>query len=207
MRKFILSLTLAAGMAFGQYKAAPAGAPPSELSASVSGMLQKQGTQILNGDKVFCEIWLRTTAPNGPKSTEESVTLPNIPHGSLIGAIKFPAAGADRRGHQIKPGVYTLRYSNYPANGDHQGAAPQRDFLLISKASDDQDGTATPSFRQLVEASEKAAGLPHPGVFSFWKVEGDFKPGFAMEGEHDWVLQTKLGDIPIAIILVGKAEG
>jgi hypothetical protein len=27
------------------------------------------------------------------------------------------------------------------------------------------------------------------------------------EGENDWVLSVKVGNLPIAIILVGKAEG
>ena len=205
MTKIVLSLLLAAGAAFGQYTAGPAGAPPSELNAAITAMLQKDGTKILNGDKVVCEIWLRTVAPNGPKSAEDSVSLPNIPQGSLLGAIRFPAKGADRRGNPIAAGVYTLRYSNYPQNGDHQGVAPQRDFMLISKAADDQDANATPSFKELVAMSEKATGAPHPGVFSFWKADG--KPGLEKEGESDWILHTKLGDIPIALIVIGKVEG
>jgi hypothetical protein len=207
MTKIVLSLMLTAGAVFGQYTAGSAGPPPSELNPVMISMLQKQGTKIANGSNAFCEIWFRTTVPNGPKSAEDNVSLPNIPQGTLLGAIRFSVRAADRRGNPITPGVYTLRYSNFPQNGDHQGVAPQRDFLLISKAEDDQDATANPGFKELVTMSEKATGAPHPGVFSFWKQESNFKPGFAKEGEHDWVLQTKLGDIPIAVILIGKAEG
>ncbi|MEO8127732.1 MAG: hypothetical protein ABJF23_24490 [Bryobacteraceae bacterium] len=205
MTKIVLSLILAASAAFGQYTSGPAGAPPSELSPAVTAMLQKEGIKILDGDKVFCEIWLRTTAPNGPKSAEDSVSLPNIPQGSLLGAIRFPEKGKDRRGNQIAAGVYTLRYSNFPQNGDHQGVAPQRDFMLISKAADDKDPKATPSFKELVATSEKAMGIPHPGVFSFWKADGT--AGLSKDGETDWVLHTKLGDLGIAMIVVGKVEG
>ena len=205
MTKIVLSLTLAVGAAFGQYTSASAGSAPSELNAAVTAILQKDGTKILKGDKVFCEIWLRTAAPNGPKSAEDSVSLPNIPQGALLGAIRFPAKGTDRRGNPIAAGVYTLRYSNFPQNGDHQGVSPQRDFMLISKAADDQDANATPNFKDLVAMSEKATGAPHPGVFSFWKADG--KPGLEKEGENDWILHTKLGDIPIAMIVIGKVEG
>ena len=184
-----------------------AGAPPSDLSPAISALMQKDGMKVMDGKKVVCEIWLRATAPAGAKSAEENVTLPNIPHGALLGAIRFTATGADRRGQQIKPGVYTMRYSNFPQNGDHQGVAPQRDFLVISKASDDQDAAAAPAFTDLVALSQKAMGTPHPGVFSFWKEEAAAKPGISQEGEHDWVLRGKLGDIPVAIIVVGKAEG
>ncbi len=207
MTKLVLSLILAASAAFGQYTAAPAGPPPSELNPGIAALLQKDGTKIMNGATVVCEIWFRATAPSGPKSAEDSVTLPNIPQGALLGAMRFPTRGADRRGNPIAPGVYTLRYSDYPQNGDHQGVAPQRDFLLLSKAADDKDANATPGFKQLVEMSEKATGAPHPGVFSFWKQDTGFKPGFAKEGENDWILQTKLGDIPIAVILIGKVQG
>ena len=55
--------------------------------------------------------------------------------------IRLPERGADRRGQTIKPGVYTLRYGNYPQNGDHQGVEPQRDFLVLSPVAEDKDVT------------------------------------------------------------------
>jgi len=156
---------------------------------------------------VVCEIWFRSAAPAGPKSAEEGVTLPLIPQGALLGVLRFPARGSDRRGQPIKPGVYTLRYSLQPVNGDHQGVAPQRDFLLMTPADADKDPNSTPKFDDLVAMSRKASGTPHPAVLSLWKVDTDFKPGFAKMGENDWVLQAKIADLQIAIILVGKAEG
>jgi hypothetical protein len=203
----LLPYLLVATSAFAQYTTAPAGAPPSDVSSGMSAMLQKDGTKVMNGDKVYCEIWLPSAAPNGPASSEANVSLPNIPQGALLGVIRVGAGFSDRRGNGVKPGVYTMRYSNFPQNGDHQGVAPQRDFALLSKASDDKDGKANPDFKTLVDMSEKAMGRPHPGVLSMWKVQSDFKPGIAQQGEQDWVLQTKIGDLPVAFILVGKAEG
>ena len=52
--------------------------------------------------------------------------------------------------------------------------------------------------------SRKASGTPHPAVLSFWKADSD-APGFSKQGESDWVLQAKIGDTPIAIILIGLA--
>jgi len=148
---------------------------------------------------------LRTTAPAGAKSTEESVTLPTIPQGALLGAIRFDGSGADRRGQTIKPGVYTLRYSIMPINGDHQGAAPQRDFLLMTPAADDKDLNAAPNFDTLVAMSRKASGTPHPAVLSVWKADSGTL-SLTKQGDSDWVLQSKVGDTPIAIILVGVAS-
>lgn len=207
MFKILLSFALATAC-FAQYKTAPAGAPPSELAPDVVSVLQKEGTKVLAGDgSIFCEIWLRTTAPAKAKTAEENSTITTVAHGSLLGAIRFPSKAADRRGQPLKPGVYTLRLSFHPTNGDHQGVAPQRDFLVLSPADLDKDPNATPVFDDLMNMSRKVSGTPHPAVLSLWKVDNDFKPGFDKMGDNDWVLQTKVADIPVAIILIGKAEG
>ncbi len=148
-----------------------------------------------------------STSPKASGAPEENSTAA-IVHGALLGAIHFPKKASDRRGQTINAGVYTLRYSMFPINGDHQGVAPQRDFALLTPAAEDRDPAATPDFNTLMGWSRKASGTPHPAVLSIWKQEAsDFKPGFAAMGEHDWVLQSKAGDIMLAVILVGKAEG
>jgi len=206
MHKLALSLVLAASAALAQYKSEPAGAPPTELAPAVSQALQHQGTKIVAGDgAVYCEVWFRTALPSGPKPPDETVTL-SVPQGALVGVIRFPGQGADRRGQTIKPGVYTLRYSLIPVNGDHQGAAPQRDFILMTPAANDKDPSATPDFDALVAMSRKASGTPHPAVLSVWAAGASDPIGFAKQGEHDWVLTLKIGDIPVSIVLVGKAE-
>src|SRR5438270_3967050 len=167
MLRPLLILIMAAGAAFSQYKVEPAGPPPPDLPASVAATLQKDGSKVVGANgTAFCEIWYRSTAPTGPKSTEDGVTLPTIPQGALLGALRFPGRGSDRRGQNIKAGVYTLRYSLHPVNGDHQGVAPQRDFLVMIPAADDTDANATPAFDDLMKMSRKASGTPHPAVLS-----------------------------------------
>jgi hypothetical protein len=85
--------------------------------------------------------------------------------------------------------------------------APQRDFALLTPTAEDKDPAALPNFQTLVEWSRKASGTPHPATLSIWKADTDFKPGFEKQGENDWVLQTKIGDTPVAIILIGQAAG
>ena len=199
-----VSLVFCSTAAFAQYKAEPAGPPPSELAPSIASALEKNGTKITNNGAAYCEIWFRTSKPSGANNSgEEAVTLPTIPQGALLAVIRFDGKGNDRRGQNIKPGVYTLRYSMMPVNGDHQGAAPQRDFMLMTPAGDDKDLNAAPAFEALVAASRKASGTPHPAVMSFWKAD-DAKTGFNQQGD-DWIFKTKLGDTPIAVILVGIA--
>jgi hypothetical protein len=207
MLKPLVFLIMAAGAAFPQYKVEPAGAPPSELPAAISATLQKDGSKIVAGNgSPFCEVWFRTAAPVGPKSTEDGVSVPTIPQGALMGVLRFPARGADRRGQTIKPGVYTLRYALQPVNGDHQGVAPQRDFLLMIPVADDPGPTATPGFDDLIKLSTKASGTPHPAVLSMSASSSATFPELKKEGENDWALHVKLGETPIEVILVGKAE-
>lgn len=204
MRTSLFIPLLICSAAFGQYKSEPAGAPPAEVAASISKGLQKDGVKITKNGAAYCEIWLRSEKPTGGKA-QEGQTLADVPQGALVGVVRFDGAGQDRRGQGIKAGVYTLRYGLIPVNGDHQGAAPQRDFVVMSPAANDTDLNATPAFDALMDMSRKASGTPHPAVLSLWKADADFQPGIAKQGENDWVLQTKLGDTPIALIVVGIA--
>jgi len=110
-------------------------------------------------------------------------------------------------GQTIQPGVYTLRYSNYPVDGAHVGVAPQRDFVLLTPIANDADPNATPAFDALVQMSAKASGTPHPAVLSVETPAGSTFPEVTKEGDHDWVLNVKIGDLPLAIIVAGKYEG
>lgn len=209
MRRFLaISLFSLTSLAFADdYKVAVASTAPAGLPDSVASLLNKEGTQVSGPDgKVAFEIWMRATAPTGPTTKEENVSLPTIPHGALVAVISFPKNWSDRRGQTIKAGAYTMRYSMFPINGDHQGVAPQRDFFLLTPVAADTNGSALPNFDDLMTMSRKASGTPHPAVFSVYKTDGNHT-GFAKEGEHDWVLHTKIGATPVSIILVGKAEG
>jgi hypothetical protein len=209
MKPLFSLLFVACSVALAQdYKMEPAGAPPSDLQPAFASLMASPGYKVLaSNGSVFCEIWFRSSMPQGKKSTEDSVTFNTIPHGALMGAIRFPAQGADRRGQPIKAGTYTLRYSNYPVNGDHLGVAPQRDFLVMTPVAEDKDPNATPAFEDLMKMSRLASGTPHPAVLSLEPpASGASTPSLTKEGDHDWSLAVKIGDTPVALIVVGKAE-
>ncbi len=203
--KTVLCGILTAVAALAQYKAEPAGAPPTGVPPAIASTLQKEGTKVTGPSGTVCEIWLVSTAPKGAPSGEQNVTIPDIPHGALLGVIRFTSNGKDRRGQLIKPGVYTLRYSMFPINGDHQGVAPQRDFLVLQAAAGDTDPKALPDFKTLTTSSEAALGTKHPGVMSIWKAD-DMNQTLTQQGESDWVLQRKIGDLNLSIVVVGTAS-
>jgi hypothetical protein len=198
---------MAAGTAFSQYKVEPAGAPPPDVPGPILSTLQKGGFKVSGGSgPAVCEIWFRSTAPSGPKTTEEAVSLPTIPQGALLGVLRFPGRGSDRRGQTIKTGVYTLRYSLQPVNGDHQGVAPQRDFLVMVPVADDTNAQAIPNIDDLMKMSRKASGTPHPAILSMSSSSSSTFPELKKDGDSDWVLHAKIGDTPVALIVIGKVE-
>ena len=73
------------------------------------------------------------------RRSTEGVAYPNLAESTLIAVIHFPQAAADFRGHRIPAGFYTLRYAIMPNDGNHLGAAPNRDFLLVIPAESDTD--------------------------------------------------------------------
>lgn len=203
MTRFAIGVLACASVVFG-HTAESAGAPPSGIDPAIAAVLQKEGVRIKNGNKNVMELWFVNATPAGSASSESNVSLTTIPHGSLLGVARFVDKGADRRGQVIKPGVYTLRLSYFPPDGNHQGVSEQRDFLVLSDAATDKDVKATPDFDKLMDMSRKVTGTAHPAVLSTWKVDpANFKAGVAQEGEHDWILQHKLGTTAIAVIVDG----
>jgi hypothetical protein len=188
-----------------QYKSEAAGPPPSGLAPAVASALDSNGTKISKADgTAVMEVWFRKSAPSGPKNSGDAIALPSIPTGSFLGVIKLDGKGEDRRGQSLQPGLYTLRYVLMPSNGDHLGAAPQRDFAALVPAADDKDPNSTPDLDTAVKMSTKASGSAHPAVLSL--SSGSGSTSFTKEADHDWTLNTKIGDLPVAIILLGRVE-
>jgi hypothetical protein len=206
MNKLIAITALFVSSAFAGYTVAPTGAPPAEASAYAASVSEK-GIRILkDGGSVLMELWFVTTLPGGGE-VEDNTAFPNIPNGALLGIAHFPEKHNDRRGQTIKPGVYTLRYSRYPVNGDHMGVSPQRDFAVLSLAGKDPDPAAQPNFAKLMSMSRVASGTPHPLVLSIW--QEDKAPESAIEefAENETIFHTRIGQTQFAIIFAGVHEG
>ena len=201
-------LPLFAFTAFAQdYKLEPIAAAAPGLPAAYASAIQGQGYRVNGGSGAWCEIWLAKTLPVGAKPDDAAISF-GIAQGTLIGVLRFPGKGADRRDQVIPAGVYTLRYSQFPVDGAHSGVAPQRDFALLTPIAADADPAAKPSFDDLVKMSGKASGTPHPAVLSLeTPPTGATAPSVVKEGEHDWTLTMKAGELTFSIIVVGKAEG
>jgi hypothetical protein len=188
------------------YKYEALSSAPTGVPDAYSSLLNPQGAKVSGPSGVWCEVFPVKTLAAG-KSSDASISF-GLPQGTLLGILRFPAKGADRRGQVIPAGLYTMRYSLFPVDGAHSGVAPQRDFVLLTPIASDPNPSATPSFEELVQLSIKASGTPHPAVLSIeTPPTGASAPSVVKEGDHDWTLTLKIGDVTISTIVVGKAEG
>jgi hypothetical protein len=201
----LIFLAWSAGAQY-QYKLDPAPIPPPEgLEASIAALLQP-GVRVSGGamNSLYCEIWFVKDAPSTGGTKEDGVAFPTLPQGALLGVIRFPSRSMERRGYGLKPGLYTLRYSQHPVDGDHQGAAPQRDFLILAAAATDPGPAARPKFEDLVEMSRPVSGTAHPAILELGTSSATVFPSLIKAGEDDWALQAKIGDLAASVILVGR---
>ena len=197
------------------YKLEPIPAAPEGLSSTLQAVLQSQGYKVVNEQgSPWCEVWIRKEMANLGKPASPDAKYPALHLGQLLGVMKFSAAGADYRGQAIKPGLYTLRYCLILQDGNHLGAAPILDFVLLVPASQDtKDPDAVMTTEEVVALSRKASGTNHPAVINLASPPAATGNATLEKDEMDhWVLKVKsqskpAADLPIGIIVVGRAEG
>lgn len=212
---FLALLVFAPGKTFAQsYKAEALNEePPKELAAPIRAALSPTGIRVTGTSGPLCDLWLGKAVPgkaNAPQTL--GVVFPQLGQGALVGAIRLPNSIKDYRKQLIKAGVYTLRYALVPENGNHMGVAPQRDFVLASPASADQDA-ATLTIDQTMSLSRKATGSNHPSVWSLASPEDHPKslPSILHLDEGDqWLVEFSLplggaSPLPMALVVVGSA--
>lgn len=191
--------------------------PPQEVAADVRATLSENGVRVTGASGPLCEIWWRKEVPAQANASQGlGILYGQFAEGTLLGAIRFPAEVSDYRQQHIKSGVYTLRYGLIPVDGNHQGVAPNRDFLLLSPAGADSNSGAIP-VKSLIDLSRKASGTGHPSVWSLIAADSApaVLPGLVhQEDSGNWVLYSRiqlqkggasLSPLPIALVIVGHA--
>jgi hypothetical protein len=137
----------------------------SGASDALKKTLEPKGWRISLADGAYCDIWLRAAVPGG-KSDAAGAVYTWIGESTLIGVITFARSTTDFRGQSIKPGSYTIRYAIHPADGNHLGISPIRDFLVMLPVATDTNPDAQFKFEELTRMSTKVTGTTHPGILS-----------------------------------------
>lgn len=204
---------LVAASALGQdYKVEAVGAAPADVPAAIAGLLDSQGTRVVNPQGApLCEVWLRKAIPTSASpSTSSDIIYGALTEGTFIGVLHFPSAGADFRAQAIKPGFYTLRYGLIPQDGNHMGVNPYRDVLVLAPVAADTAPDKVVTTDDLVKLGRLGSGTPHPGFLVGAQVNGGTFPSVVKDDSGHWNLQVKghaqSGDLPLAVTVVGKWE-
>src|SRR5262245_6573500 len=168
---------------------------PTEIAAPVAAKMAPGGVRATaNGTTIT--FWWVTDLP--------AASWADVPEGTLVGAVKLDADVRDIRGHVMKAGVYTLRYGVQPANDDHFGVSPFRNFLLVSPAAVDKDPAAR-DHDGIVELSRQTLGGKHPAVWSIDPPAGKDAPltVYTTELGHKSLI-VEVSKLKFGIVLIGR---
>ena len=196
-------------------KLEPVATAPDGVSDTLKALVQPQGYRIVSDQgALWCEVWIRKEIANLNKPASPEAKYPALHLEELVGLMKFSSPGSDYRGQPIQPGTYTMRYCTILEDGNHLGAAPILDFVLLVPASEDtKDPDALLTTAEVVAMSRKASGTNHPAVINM-ALPPPASGSAALEKDDlaHWVLKVKTqskpaADLPLGIVVVGHAEG
>lgn len=189
--------------------------PPAELDAAVAARLSPTGIRVTGPKGPYCDLWLATPWNVNPDFKPSNSHLYPFVSGDLLGAIRYAAKTPDFRDQQLRKGVYTLRYSLQPQDGNHVGTSDTRDFCVLLRAADDKDPAVIAKDETLFKKAAAAAETTHPAMLSLKRAGEPVKaPAIRHEADHElWIVQAtgktkagdKAGELPFEIVVVGKA--
>mgnify|MGYP001355916294 CR=1 FL=1 len=213
MKKFLLGFLLVvattSGASAADYTVEEVSvAPPVELSAAIRNELRESGLRVLENGEVLCEVWFRKSLPgNGSGGDGLSRSYPDVPDMALLGAISILGDMRDNRDNEFKKGLYTIRHSLQPQDGNHVGASEYIDFAILLSA--ERDTTVEGGFSDsmtMIYRSLDDGGTGHPIIFAMIPPEGEGQPSMTENSFDRWVLEAKIGNQVIAIEIVGYYE-
>ena len=134
---------------------------PAAVAAPIAQTLAPGGTRVTAAGATLT-FWFVSALP---LKGATPVASWDVDEGSLVGVVTLDKDFRDIRGRVVRAGTYTLRYGIQPANGDHLGVSPYRDFLLLSPVAEDTD-PAPRGHDGTIELSKHTIGGSHPAVWS-----------------------------------------
>ena len=203
----VLGALLAAVPVAAQATAVPlASAAPDSVAPSIRQLLAPQGHKVSLGDTTLEFWWVSSLPVSGSGPADWS----KVAEGTVVGVLRVTGAFKEIRGKAVNPGVYTLRFGLQPQNGDHLGASPFREYLLLSPVSADQDPKPL-GFEGTVAISKLTIGTSHPAALSLDPPVSTAAPlsSYKNDLEHQGItfqLKTTSGPLTFGLIVVGLIE-
>ncbi len=180
-------------------------APVEAIPEATKAMIAAEAVSVKSGENVIAQFWMRTAEFEGDPVAEFGVRYETLPEGAFLGVVNFTEAGSDFREQSIPSGVYTLRYGLHPENGDHMGVAPSRDFAVLSPVDKDLEVAKNYEFEPMMDLTFEI-GNAHPTVARLVLPEGDEAPNLWEDDYEHWVLDLKVADEVMGIVVYGHSD-
>lgn len=179
----------------------------TSVADAIKAAVEDKGWRVLGEDgKIIAELWLAKKVEASGKEIM-GANFGNIPEGTFMGVIYFPANTSDYRGQATKAGYYTMRFALILQNGAHLGVSPTRDFILLCPPGEDKNPQPMTA-DATIKLSMKAAGSGHPSPWSLLPASSNNGlPKIIKTEEGHVVLEVKAGGIALGLTLIGKTEG
>lgn len=183
---------------------------PAPLAPAIASQLTPGGVRVTVGTNTLTFWFVKQLSSAAEASAGTPAAWSDVKEGTLVGALKIDKDFRDIRGRVVKAGTFTLRYGIQPANGDHLGVSPFREFILLSPAALDTD-PAPRGHDGTVEISKEAIGGSHPAVLSIDPPVAAAAPLTVTTtelGHRAIVLEvpTASGTLRFGLVLIGKIE-
>ena len=184
-------------------------AAPTDVSEAIRKELAPAGYRVQRGGKPFVDFWFRTAVPTADPAKGLGILYPTVRQGGLVGVARFHGGASDFKAQKFPAGVYTLRYSIQPEDGDHQGTAESRDFLLLCQIAGDLSPDPIGE-KDLHKLSAKVNGKKHPAVLYLVGGQGGKLPRVIHDETAERAVfeaEVPAGGKPLrfSIVVVGKA--
>jgi len=141
--------------------------PPAVLDASIRKLLAPQAVQVLDGGSPVFEFWFCAEVAVSAKPQSPAQALAAFKPVALVGAVSV--TGKQHRTYrdtELPEGVYTMRFSLQPEDGDHLGTADFPYFVVLIPAKTDTKPDAFTAYPAMVKASGREAPGGHPLILS-----------------------------------------
>jgi len=195
-------------------------AAPEKLSAEIKAKMAAVSHQISDDRGLFFEFWFVKEVPLRGFAETTQKTMDKIEEISLLGAVlvyENKAAYTDFREDPIDPGLYVMRLSLQPQDGNHLGTSPFDTFAILVPHQMDAEVLKFMDPEIMVEIASEDTPAEHPAVLSLQpleKAEGPF-PRLDHSDEEDWhflllKLSGKVGekkrDMAVKLVFKGIGE-
>ena len=188
----------------------------SELPKYLSDSVDPQGVRLIdatfNRHTPVCDIWWKKQIPSRKSVSAHDILYDTLEPGSMLGVISLLGFREDFQHHNLRPGLYTMRYVHLQQDGDDNAVSPYRDFVILSPGWADKEAEAVLPMDQLTKLGILASHRDEPAVLSLVPINPAYKKspsaiaddrGFCSLQVHLQQQQEgKTTDLPLAIIIV-----